>query len=151
VKLFRIAHPEFEAPFNGDGARLHGGRWNPKGVPLLYYASTLALAALEKRAHTPAAALGRLWRVIEIEVPDDKVATTASATLPANWREHPAPDATKEVGQQWAASLRSLALRVPSVIVPSELNVLVNPVHPHLRLASHVRTDDFRFDERLAL
>jgi RES domain-containing protein len=150
VRLFRIAHPDYDAPFNGEGARLFGGRWNPKGVPLLYYASSLALSALEKRAHTPAASLGRLWRVIEIDVPDDEVGTLMHALLPENWRDQPAPDSTKTVGQEWAASLSSLCLKVPSVIIPIESNVLINPVHPKITTARHIRTDDFRFDARLA-
>lgn len=151
MRLFRIAHPDHDAPFDGEGARLYGGRWNPKGVPLLYYASTLALSALEKRAHTPAASLGRIWRVIEIEVHEDDVSTVPPEHLTDNWRDQPAPDSTRSAGRLWAASLKSLCLKVPSVIIPIESNLLINPLHPHSSRARHIRTVDFRFDSRFAL
>ena len=34
-----------ESAFDGQGARLFGGRWNSKGTPMVYAASSLALAA----------------------------------------------------------------------------------------------------------
>jgi RES domain-containing protein len=150
MRLFRIAHPDFADPFDGEGARRYGGRWNPKGVPLRYYASTLALAALEKRVHTPAAALGRLWTVIHVEVPDRTVTTADPATLPPDWSAHPAPDSAKAFGRAWVQSGASLGLMVPSTIIPGEANVIVNPAHPDLRFAWHVHSERFVFDPRLA-
>ena len=148
--LHRIVHPDFPAPFDGEGARLHGGRWNPRGVPMLYYATTLALAALEKRVHVPAPALGRLWLAIAVEVPDALVPLADPAGLPPAWHAQPAPDATKAYGAQWAAALTSLGLRLPSIIIRSEHLALLNPLHPDLRRARHLGTTEFRFDERLA-
>lgn len=128
-----------------------GGGGNPKGVPLLDYAGTRALSALEKRAQTPEAGFGRLCRVIGIEVPDDDVTALSSSQLPEDWHAQPAPDSTRPAGQAWAASLSSLCLMVPSVIIPSESHALINPLQPQLSRALPVRTYDFRCDSRRAL
>ena len=150
MTLFRIAHPDYVDPFDGEGARRYGGRWNPKGVPLLYYATTLALAALEKRVHTPAAALGRTWKTITIEVPDALVMLANPAGLPTDWADEPAPNSTKRLGNDWVKAGSSLGLLVPSTIIPSELNALLNPVHRDLSQVRHLKTEDFVFDPRLA-
>jgi len=151
VRLFRIAQPKFNDPFNAEGSRIHGGRWNPKGTGILYYASTVSLAALEKRVHTPAAALGILWHLIEVDVPDALITTQPVAGLPANWRDHPPPGNVQNIGKQWVQSGVSLGLKVPSVVIPTEMNILLNPTHPDIGSAHAFPPVEFRFDERLAL
>lgn len=151
MRLYRITHPDYAFPFDGEGARKYGGRWNPKGVPLLYYATSLALSALEKRAHVPAAALGRLWKVLIIEVPDTVLVRVADADLPADWSNQPAPESAKQFGRQWVESASSLGLLVPSTIIRREYNALLNPLHPDLGKAQQIAIEDFRFDARLAL
>jgi len=151
VKLYRIVKPKrARDPLDGTGARLHGGRWNAVGTPLLYCAGSLALAALEVRVHTPGSALGIRWSVIVLEIDDDAIADLALTTLPAEWAADPAPESLKRIGSHWADQRRSLALRVPSAVIPSESNVLVNVLHPDLHRVRHVSTGDFRFDPRLA-
>jgi RES domain-containing protein len=150
VRLYRIAHRNYADPFNGDGARIHGGRWNPKGIPMLYYGTTKALSALEKRVHIKAAALAIIWRLIEIEVPTHLVVMVDPATLPADWFVDPAPDSSQVFGRRWVAQATSLGLGVPSTIIQTEFNVVLNPLHPDMAKAKHVGTEDFRFDRRLA-
>ena len=41
-----------DSAFSGEGARLAGGRWNARGIPMVYLASSLSLAALDRLAHT---------------------------------------------------------------------------------------------------
>lgn len=150
MKLVRIAHPDYVDPFDGEGARRHGGRWNPKGVPLLYYATTFALAALEKRVHTPAAALGRTWKAITVEVPDALVVLANPAELPTDWDDQPAPNSAKRFGRDWVKAGTSLGLLVPSTIIRVEFNALLNPAHRDLSQVRHLKTEDFVFDPRLA-
>ena len=46
--LWRLVTPRFaRTAFSGEGARLYGGRWNRKGVPMVYTAGSLSLAVLE--------------------------------------------------------------------------------------------------------
>ena len=37
--------------FDGEGARLHGGRWNSRGARVVYVSSSRSLAALELLVH----------------------------------------------------------------------------------------------------
>lgn len=145
-RLTRKAH----AALDGEGARLYGARWNSRGTAVVYAASHLSLAALEYLVH-----------IDQEDAPDDLVALRLhvpdSATeleyepiaLPAGWRDTPPRPESQAIGDQWAGSGEHLLLRVPSVVVPEESNVLVNPAHPD---ASGVRVSasrNFSYDLRL--
>jgi len=48
LTVWRLVTARFaDTAFSGDGARLYGGRWNRKGVPLVYAAGSQSLAMLE--------------------------------------------------------------------------------------------------------
>jgi len=147
--VWRLTRASFRA-LDGEGARLAGGRWNSEGRPVVYASSTLALAALEYLVHVDPA-----------DVPDDLVAmgielptgsSTARVTLdnlPKDWNrvlDHPACQGT---GDEWADAGRTLALRVPSALVPEEENVLLNPRHAEAEKLKTVRQRSFAFDPRL--
>ena len=50
--------------------------------------------------------------------------------LPADWATYPFSKATQDIGTEWVRGRVELALRVPSAIVPHEMNWLLNPRHP---------------------
>jgi RES domain-containing protein len=58
-------------------------------------------------------------------------------------------EATRVVGQQWLTSARSCVLRVPSVVVPEEHNLVLNPQHPQANRLQLVTERPFAFDGRL--
>ena len=134
--------------FSGEGARLFGGRWNDKGTPLVYTSSTLALSMVEILVHVDEVPAD--FVAIRAEIPERvRVERLPATRLPRNWRVHPAPSRLQAIGTEWALSSRSLALEVPSAIIPQEKNVLINPLHPDvgaLRVHKPVR---FTFDRRL--
>ena len=134
--------------FDGEGARLHGGRWNHKGVPMVYCASTLALAMLEILVHLDSDELPDDYVSIEVDLPDPLEEVDVRA-LPGNWRKAPGPAALMDIGSKWAKSGRSLALRVPSVIVPEEWNVLLNPKHADMLKIATRAPRKLTFDPRL--
>ena len=139
------------AAFSGEGSRLYGGRWNSKGVSVVYASSTLSLAALEFLVH---ADIGRLASVdlasCVAHCPDDISTESVSVDrLPGGWRSAPAPRALSRIGDAWVRSLRSAVLLVPSAIVPNEKNVLINPAHPDASRIAYGRPEPFRFDPRL--
>jgi RES domain-containing protein len=119
------------AAFAGDGARRWGGRWNPVGTPVVYAATTLSLAALEILGHVEPDEARPYWS-FRVEVPDDAVEVLDPGALRRGWNAARPRPATARIGGAWAASLRTLALLVPSVHVPGgeERNVLLNPRHP---------------------
>ena len=132
----------------GEGARLFGGRWNLPGVPIVYTSETLSLAALELLVHVdPADAPADLVSV-SIEVPDD-LATNQPIDLPADWRAVPVPPSTQHYGSEWQARAREPLLRLPSAVVPTEFNRLINPLHPEARRVAIVDVAAFSLDPRL--
>jgi RES domain-containing protein len=136
MKLWRIATEtrHYAADdLSGAGAAQHPGRWNEAGQPVLYTAPTIALATLETAAHMDDAGLPLNRFLICIDVPDPVwTARTVMdvAKLPATWAAIPAGQASVQAGANWLRRLSSALLAVPSVIVPEERNVLINPLHP---------------------
>jgi RES domain-containing protein len=130
---------------------LHGGRWNQKNIPVIYTAESRSLATLEFLVHVSLISiLPEHLSMACLEIPDDIVAERiSSAHLPKNWREYPAPPAMADLGSEWATAMRSLLLRVPSVVVVDEFNMLINPKHPEIKRVTVSRVEKFVFDRRL--
>jgi len=146
-RLTTASRPEIA--FAGEGARLYGGRWNPVGVPVVYAATTLSLAALEILGHVEPDEARRYF-YYRIVAPDESVARLASSALPRRWSSPRPLRSTARLGGEWAASRRSVALLVPSVHVPTgeELNVLLNPRHPDFSRIEIGRPQPYSFDAR---
>lgn len=138
-----------ETAFDGDGARLFDGRWNSPGVRMIYTSGSLSLAALETLVHLDTAL--PLPRFIAFAVhlaPDD----IRSAQLPPAYSFEgglPSLKNTRRVGDEWIAAGTSLALRVPSAIVPQEFNLLLNPAHPRFSSVVIGAPAAFVLDSRL--
>lgn len=115
--------------WDGEGARAAGGRWNSVGVPVVYVASSLSLALVEVLVHLPAGLLAA-YSAVPVSFDGTRVATLADRDLPADWRRVPPPVSPRAIGDRFVADGRALALRVPSVVVPSEWNYVLNPAHP---------------------
>ena len=150
VTAWRIVKSKYVASaFDGEGARRFGGRWNDKGTPMVYTASSQALAVLEMLVHLEASDLLKHYRLIPVTFDDALVSTLDPKTLPTNWKRRPTPPAVRTIGEAWVSSGRSLILRVPSVIVPTESNYLINILHPDFARLSIGKPQAFRFDPRL--
>ncbi len=147
---YRLCRRPFTA-LDGEGARLYGGRWNPKGVPLVYAASTVSLAALECLVHFSSNILPVGYVALAITIPKSvRVETWTPARLPRSWAATPAPASLQAMGSAWVRAARTAVLRVPSAVVPSELVVLINPLHPEARAIRAAKPQPFSFDRRLA-
>lgn len=149
MDVYRICRDRFRA-LDGEGARLYGGRWNTPGRAVVYTSGTLALAALEYLIHVqPATAPGDLV-ALRISLPDDvSIDLLDFGTLPNGWARDPECIRCKAVGDSWAATGGSLALRVPAAPVPEEFNVLLNVAHEAMARVRVVGTRPFSFDPRL--
>lgn len=110
------------------GSAEHPARFHRIGTRIAYASEHAALAVLEAAARD-----GNLRRIrdnqvlVSMEIPDALV--QASGALPNGWDAFPYIEATREIGTDWVASGTSLALRVPSALVPGD-NILINPGHP---------------------
>ncbi|MBV8634791.1 MAG: RES family NAD+ phosphorylase [Burkholderiaceae bacterium] len=115
----------------GTGAKKSGGRWNRVDTPMVYAASNIALACLETIVHLNASALPLNRYLVSINIPDAlwQQAEVFDAAQHVGWDAEPAGIVSLDYGTQWVTAMRSAVLRVPSVIVPEEENVLINPLH----------------------
>lgn len=91
-------------------------------------AESRSLAVLEMLVHLSGRSRGLTYRLISLEIPDDSISVAMPATLPAGWDALPAGEASQMVGENWLQAGRTLALRVPSVLIPEESNLLLNPL-----------------------
>ncbi|HVO83673.1 MAG TPA: RES family NAD+ phosphorylase [Syntrophobacteria bacterium] len=149
--VYRIARSEHINALSGEGARLHGGRWNHRGTAVIYTSETRSLATVELVVHVSLSFAPTDLKLATIDVPDDPApALVDVAALPPNWRDFPAPPELADVGTAWARSGRSLLLRVPSAVVEYEHNLLINPAHPDIARVALAKVEDFRLDRRLA-
>lgn len=139
IEGWRICRAPY-ADLLGEGARLYGGRWNSPGRSLVYLAEHPALAAFEVRVYLdlPHDLLPDDYVLMRVELPDEP--PEAVEALPAD---------TVATGDAWITAAESAVLRVPSVLVPSAYNLLLNPRHPRAAGARVVTVEPFRFDPRL--
>ena len=149
MRVFRICR-KVHAAFDGEGARLFGGRWNRRGTAVIYASESLALAALELLVHAEPALLPDDLVSVAADVPDAlDLESVAARELPRDWRRHPAPEALAERGTEWARSGRTAVLAVPSALVPRERNFLLNPAHPDFKKIRPHGPEPFALDARL--
>lgn len=128
--VWRITTARFAATaFSGEGARLYGGRWNPKGFELVYTAESRSLALLEMMVQD--APLRARYLLVPAQLPDTVSITSINAAdFPTDWRQLNQRDALQRLGRDWLAQGRSAVLAVPSAVLPAEHSYLLNPRHP---------------------
>ena len=154
--VWRIATdtPTYEAnDLSGAGAKATGGRWNAAGMAAVYTSQTRALACLETVVHLNAGGLPLNRYLVEVTIPDGlwiNAQMTTSASLPVGWDAEPAGRTSIEFGTTWIRSGTSAILVVPSVIVPEEFNVLINPQHSGSARVSAAKVRKWLYDPRLA-
>jgi RES domain-containing protein len=118
--------------FSGEGARRYGGRWNPKNIPAVYGSEHLSLAVLEFRVNqaTYDPKDGYVYFLFEF----DEALTETVTERPEGWRERFSPDGSKTAaqafGEDWFLESRSAVLSVPSAVLQTERNFVLNPRHP---------------------
>ena len=153
--VWRIATatPSYAAEdLTGEGARRTGGRWNSPGMAVVYTSSTIALAVLETVVHLSSSGLPLKRYLIRIDIPDNLWAgreeVDPSNAIP-DWDALPAGSASAGFGDTWLRAQRSAVLTVPSVVVPEEKNVLINPMHPDARHVTAQAQRRWTYDPRL--
>ncbi len=150
--VFRISKKTHIFDLTGIGAGLYGGRWNPKGINMVYTSSSIALASLEYLVHN-----FHLLSTAEICLAKIEVGTPSSifeyptAKLPLDWNIMLKQQyATQQIGKEFYINGTDFILKVPSAIVPGEFNLLLNPNHGHHSKTKIVEViDPFVFDQRL--
>lgn len=152
--VHRIAKAQFakngKQMMSGIGGLHSSQRWHSKGQRIVYTSTSLPLAVLEVLANLQQTDKLQMYRVMPVEVPDELVAAPAAGDLPDDWNERDGePLAARAYGDGWLTSHDSVALLVPSAVLPSEFNVLLNPDHEDYEYISYDKPLPFNFDPRL--
>ena len=156
MEIWRIAPdtPDYGAEdLSGQGAESTGGRWNRKGVAMLYCSSSIALACLETLVHLSGGHPLPLNRyLVRIAIPAAMWRGRAMLTADRHvgWDAEPPGGVSIRWGSDWADSGRSAIAEVPSAIVPEERNILVNPLHRDARRLRAHKLRRWTYDLRLA-
>ena len=147
--VFRIVTQRHVADaFSGEGARLYGGRWNPKGIRVVYTASSRALAMLEMLAQDQP--LRAHYTIIPAAIPASiKVERLALTKLPTDWAESNQNETLRTIGADWINRSKAAVLCVPSAVVPSEFNYLLNPGHADFKRIKIGNAEIIKTDARL--
>ena len=148
MKVYRLCKRKYARNLDGRGAELYGGRWNEAGTPMIYTSSTRSLAMLEVLTGIPRQQYPEGYVIVTIKLPTNPIMLPMDS-LPANWQTYPAPAETIALGTQWIQKQKSLSLSVPSVIMPEERNILINPFNDAFEDVNIENVKDYTFDRRL--
>jgi len=151
AEAWRIVKARLAAEaFTGEGARRFGGRWNARGLALVYASEHLATAVLEMLVHMRPVIPREKLLLFRVRMSDALIERLPAKSLPAGWRLYPPSAITTGIGDRWAREARTAVLAVPSAIVPEETNFLLNPEHRDFRKIRVSAPEPFFFDERLS-
>ncbi|OQX82034.1 MAG: hypothetical protein B6D64_01215 [Bacteroidetes bacterium 4484_276] len=146
--VYRIANRKRALDIQGTGAALYPGRWNKKGIPVLYTGATKEIALLENIVHAPPLIVPDL-DILKIEIPDDSITELKASDLPQNWGRYPAPIILAEIGGRWILKGETIALKVPSSIIHTSVNYILNCSHKKYKHVKVLEHGHFPFDPRL--
>ena len=139
-----------EHTFDGEGARLYGGRWNGPGYAMIYTAESIALAVLEILVHIENQQQLVDYQLGSAKFPESAIEHLDLERLPADWRRSPGPGQLQQIGNEWCAQGSSAVLQVPSVITGErESNYLLNRAHPDFATIELNEPEAFWIDPRL--
>jgi RES domain-containing protein len=148
--VYRLTNGAFINDLSGTGAKLYGGRWNSPGLPALYTTEHISLAALEILVHIKSYRHPLDYYLITIELPDVlSIVSIDHEKLKKNWRDD--NEYLQTIGDEFLKARQSLVLKVPSAIIESENNFIINPAHPDARKIKIRSSQNFIFDKRLYL
>ncbi|AHG62506.1 RES family NAD+ phosphorylase [Advenella mimigardefordensis] len=150
MQAWRVAKAKRATDLSGHGAAIEGGRWNDIDVPAVYMGMSPAICALETFVHTSARPNTPL-KITCFELPNDPslYLEVKSQMLPIGWASMPADRASMSFGTKWLKCGSQLGLIVPSVVLPLERNIVLNPLHPAIASVQVLKVYDFAYDERM--
>jgi RES domain-containing protein len=148
MRAWRILRPAYaDDPLSGAGAARLGGRWNSVGVAMTYASTSRPLAVLEMLVHVRRERIPLDALLLPLEVPDDLI--TELRERPEGWNRIPHDESSRRAGDRWIRQGNSLAILVPSAVLPAERNLLINPAHPQVARVGIGEPERNAFDRRL--
>ncbi len=146
--VHRICNSLYSDDLSGTGAKLFGGRWNSKGIPMLYVSEHISLAVLEMLVNNQFKDFSIELILLRISIPDTiEIKEIKLNKLKSKWNED--FSYSKFIGNEFIKSMNSLVLKVPSAVISEEHNYLINPLHTDFKKIKISDTKQFSTDERL--
>lgn len=144
--IHRIVQERYKEDLSGEGARIYGGRWNPKGKAALYCSEHISLCMLENMVNMVDDLIRRNFCLMTLEIPDQKIHPIDTKALKKGWIKD--FDYTQWLGKQFLEQ-EGFILKIPSAIVQEENNFMINPGHRDFKKVKVIQSKPFHFDERL--
>lgn len=150
MKVFRICKEKCANDLSGTGAKLVGGRWNSKGIPILYTSESRALAMAEVAVHLPYNLIPNDFVLVTIDIPENlKLEEVLVKNLSKKWNNFPINNSTQNIGNEFVKNNDALVLKVPSAVVAGDFNYLINSNHKDFDKIEIENIIPFIFDNRL--
>lgn len=146
---YRLSKEEFANDLSGYGAELSGGRWNSKGVPMLYTCVSQSLCVMEIAVRLSVIDIPDKLKLITISVKDSIVRKVEVNELPTDWQKFPHLRTSQIFGDELISNSKYKAFQIPSAIVPAEYNLIINPKKVTKEEIEILSIEDFYIDERL--
>ncbi|TKB98272.1 RES family NAD+ phosphorylase [Pedobacter cryotolerans] len=146
--VYRISSPKYIEDLSGAGSKQYGARWNDKGVAMVYFAESRAMAVMEVLVHLRPEDIDKDFILAEFEISDDSILTINISDLPESWKEESEVETLKEIGNKFIKENKFLIMKVPSVIIEEDYNLVFNPNHPHSNKIKLIEKRIFKFDVR---
>jgi len=119
-----------DAVFSGEGGLYVAGRWNHKGTKSIYCSQSISLCTLEWLSHNGLSVPGFSYYKFSIEIPDELIIKYIISDLPKEWKNTPSPNLNRDfAAKNFYDPNEYLAMAIPSVMVPEEFNLVINPLH----------------------
>lgn len=148
MTVYRITHKKFSDKLIASGIE---NRWNLSGQLVIYSSANKALACLENLVHTNGETLGNnLYVCMEIFIPESAgISIVTIKDLPENFTAEEQKNNTQSIGNKWYTDNKNLLLEVPSAIISSENNFIINTIHEDFKKIKITGKESFNFDKRL--
>ncbi|MFZ4705506.1 MAG: RES family NAD+ phosphorylase [Bacteroidales bacterium] len=147
--VYRLSKSKYSRDLSGKGAERSGGRWNSKGIAMVYTSESRALSTTEIAVHTPLGNIPKDYEIVSIEIPEDLIGEVDINSLPSGWNSILHSRMTQEIGDRFISENNFLVFKVPSAVVPGDHNYLINPNHRDISKIKILLVERFSFDERL--
>ncbi len=149
MNVYHVGSQKYASQLTGEGAKLHGGRWNTIGSACIYTSESIALCVLEFAANVSVDLMPPSLAITVLFIPEQSWKEFSGKELPANWQHTPAPTETTLFGSAFLNNAKYLVLKVPSAIIPLEYNYIINPLHADFKKVKLKEVHPFTFDSRI--
>ena len=150
--VYRLAKSKYSSDLSGRGAEKTGGRWNSKGVAMVYTSESRALSTAEIAVHIPLGIMPKDFELISVEIPDSiKIFELSVNDLQKDWNSIPHSGKTQELGDKFVRDNKHVVMKVPSAVVQGDFNYLINSNHEDAKNVKIIKFESFVFDQRMFL